>query len=191
MKAADWTLDHPFAVRCHWPVMALGSALFAALTAVGAAVAFPLAFSPVPVTLQTFFVVLAGAVLGPVWGPVSQLAYLAAGVSGLPVFAGGLAGPGALLGPTGGYLVGFVLGAWTAGLLTRAGSSWPRLTFGLLAAHAVIFLFGTSHLVVFVGSAWDRAFLLGVAPFLPGTVFKTAAAVALLRSRRALGFFRS
>lgn len=190
MKSTAWTLDRPLAVTRHWPVMALGSVLFAALTAVGAAVAFPLPFSPVPVTLQTLVVILAGAALGPVWGPASQLMYLAAGAAGLPVFAGGLAGPGVLFGPTGGYLAGFVVAAWTAGLFTRAGASWPRLLLGLLAAHAVVFVFGVSHLLLFVGRSWSAAITAGFLPFVPGMIAKTAVAMGLLRSRRPLGWLR-
>jgi biotin transport system substrate-specific component len=153
-------------------------------------VAFPLPFSPVPITLQTLFVILAGVLLGPVYGPISQLLYLAAGVAGLPVFAGGVAGPGVLVGPTGGYLVGFVLGSWTAGLFTRPGSGWVRLVTGLLAAHAAIFVVGMAHLSVFVGSSLETAFRLGVVPFLPGMMFKTAVAAAAVRTRRLGGLFR-
>ena len=86
-------LDQPLALSRSHGTLALGSLLFAALTALGAVVAFPLPFSPVPITLQTLFVILAGAMLGPVYGPVSQLMYVMAGVAGMPVFAGGAAGP--------------------------------------------------------------------------------------------------
>ena len=188
MKNPTWTLDQPLAVTRPVTTLALGSVLFAFLTAAGAAVSFPMI--PVPVTLQTLFVVLSGAVLGPVFGPLSQILYLTAGVAGMPVFAGGAAGPGVIAGPTGGYLVGFVIAAWVAGLTTRAGASWLRLGFGLLLAHAVIFLFGASHLRLFLGSSWENAFRLGVAPFLPGMLVKTGLAAASLRGRRLLGWFR-
>jgi len=164
--------------------------LFACLTAAGAAVAFPLPFTPVPVTLQTLAVVLAGAMLGPVWGPVSQLLYVGAGVSGLPVLAGGAAGPGVLLGPTGGYLTGFVAGAWIAGLLLRPGAGWARLAMGLTAAHAVIFACGVSRLLAFTGLSVPVALELGLVPFLPGLAVKVLAGAALLRSRRVSGWFR-
>jgi biotin transport system substrate-specific component len=171
--------------------MALGSLLFAVLTAVGAAVSVPLPFSPVPITLQTFFVVLAGAVLGPVWGPVSQVTYVLAGLVGLPVFAGGTAGPGVLAGPTGGYLIGFVPAAWLAGLLVRPGSSWIRLVAGLTLAHAVVFVCGLSQLSLFTGRSLAAAVQLGLLPFVTGTVLKAAAAAALLKSRKASGWFRA
>jgi len=169
---------------------ALGVVLFAALTAVGATLAFPLPFTPVPVTLQTLAVILAGAMLGPVWGPVSQVLYLAAGIAGLPVFAGGAGGPAVLLGPTGGYLIGFVAGAWIAGLLVRPRSGWVRLGAGLLAAHAVIFVCGLSRLLAFTGMSVPAAVGLGLVPFLPGLAVKTAAAAVLLRPHRIQGWFR-
>jgi len=169
----------------------LGVVLFASLTAVGATLAFPLPFTPVPVTLQTLAVILAGAMLGPVWGPTSQLLYLAAGISGLPVFAGGMAGPAVLLGPTGGYLIGFVPGAWLAGLLLRPGAGWARLGAGLLAAHAVIFVCGLSRLLAFTGMSVSTSIELGLLPFLPGAAVKAVAAAALLRPRRLMGWFRA
>jgi biotin transport system substrate-specific component len=170
---------------------ALGVVLFAALTAVGATLAFPLPFTPVPVTLQTLAVILAGAMLGPVWGPASQLLYLGAGICGLPVFAGGIGGPAVLLGPTGGYLIGFVVGAWIAGLLLRPGSGWVRLGAGLLASHAAIFVCGLSRLLAFTGMSVPAALELGFFPFLPGLAVKTVAAAVLLQPQRVLGWFRA
>jgi biotin transport system substrate-specific component len=171
--------------------MALGSVLFAVLTAVGAAVSFPLPFSPVPITLQTFFTVLAGVVLGPVWGPVSQILYVGAGAMGMPVFAGGTAGLGVLAGPTGGYLVGFVAGAWLAGWIAAPGASWARLTCALLVGHAAVFACGVSQLLLFTGRSVEQAMTWGLVPFLPGTALKVAGALAVTRSRRLSGFFRS
>jgi biotin transport system substrate-specific component len=191
VKAAAWTQDRSLAGTRPGLVMALGSVLFAVLTAAGAAVAVPLPFSPVPVTLQTLFVVLSGAMLGPVWGPLSQVMYVGAGASGLPVFAGGTAGAWVLAGPTGGYLVGFVIASWVAGLLTRPGASWARLLVGLLAAHATIFLCGVSHLMLFAGRSATLAVQLGFFPFLPGLAIKTLAAAGALRTRRVAGWFRS
>lgn len=191
MKTAVWTLEKPFACVRPAGVMALGSLFFAVLTALGGAVSFPLPFSPVPITLQTFFSVLAGVVLGPVWGPVSQVLYLGAGLVGMPVFAGGTAGLGVLAGPTGGYLVGFVAGAWLAGWLAAPGASWFRLAGALLAGHAAVFVCGVSHLLLFTGQSVETALLLGFFPFLPGTALKLMGALALARSRTLCGWFRS
>jgi biotin transport system substrate-specific component len=186
----------PLAQDAHRPlsrsrVQPLLAALgFALATALAALTSVPLPFSPVPVTLQTLVVTLAGAALGPVWGPVSQILYVGAGLCGLPVFAYGTAGPGVLLGPTGGYLVGFVVAAWIAGLLVRPGVSWMRLVPGLLAAHAAVFLCGVSHLAIYTRNDLAGALALGLIPFLPGTVLKTVVAALCLRSPRFLGWLR-
>ena len=93
--------------------------LFAALTALGAQIAVRLPFSPVPVTLQVLMVIGCGLILGSRRGLTSQLTYLAAGVLGLPVFAGGTGGPAVILGPTGGYLLAFPVAAFAAGWLSE------------------------------------------------------------------------
>jgi biotin transport system substrate-specific component len=190
VNTGTWILENPMTrTRSVW-ALALGSLLFAALTGLGAALSFPLPFSPVPVTLQTFAVVMAGAMLGPIWGPVSMMLYISAGVAGMPVFAGGLSGPGILVGPTGGYLVGFVVAAWLAGLLVRPGVSWPRLALGLVASHLAVFVCGVSQLMLFTGQSFPLALELGVLPFLPGLAAKVTAAAGFLRSHRLTGWFR-
>jgi len=117
---------------------------FAALTAVGARLQVHLPFTPVPVTGQVFCVLLAGAALGARLGFVSQVQYLAAGAVGLPVFAHG-GGPGALLGPTGGYLIGFPLAALVVGALAARAGKRHGLTFAAcLSGVAVIYVFGAA-----------------------------------------------
>lgn len=154
---------------------ALLSVLAASLAVAAAAqVALPLPFSPVPVTLQTVAVVLVGAALGPRLGALAILTYLAEGSAGLPFFAGGTSGPAVLLGPTGGYLVGFVVSAFLAGLLIERGW-WPLLAFGF--AGAVVYACGLPWLALFVGA--ERAPALGLLPFLPGDLVKTVAASLL------------
>ena len=156
-----------------------GVAAFALLTALGAFIRIPLPFTPVPVTLQTFFVVLAGVYLGGRDGAASQLAYLAVGATGLPVFAGG-AGVAHVLGATGGYLLAFPIVAWLVGAMLRPGDRLPRTLAVLLAAKLVIFGLGTAWLAQVLGVGAERAIALGVLPFLPGTVLKLAAATALV-----------
>jgi len=95
------------------------AALFAALTGAVAWFRIPLPFTPVPITLQTLMVLLSGAVLGPYYGAVSMGIYLALGAIGLPVFAGGSSGVGALLGPTGGYLFSYPVAAFVIGFLLQ------------------------------------------------------------------------
>lgn len=91
------------------------AALFAALTAAVAWFKIPLPFTPVPITLQTLVVLMSGAMLGPYYGALSMIIYLVLGAIGLPVFAGGSSGIGALLGPTGGYLFSYPIAAFVIG----------------------------------------------------------------------------
>ena len=114
--------------------------LFAALLCVSSYVVLPI--GPVPVTLQVLFVLLSGAVLGAKMGALSVVIWILLGAFGLPVFAGGKAGPMVLLGPTGGYLLGFVICAWTVGLLTRGHSesklrTGAAMLVGLTIAYAI------------------------------------------------------
>lgn len=166
---------------------------FAIATALGAQVFVPLPFTPVPMTLQTLFVVLAGALLGPRLGAASQLAYLAMGVAGLPVFYGGSFGLAHLLGPTGGYLLAFPVTAWVAGVVARPSgrrglTELGRLFVGLLAASLVILAGGTAWLAALTGDA-DGALTLGLVPFLVGDLVKVglAALIAWRGRDRTLG----
>jgi|SRR5687767_330202 len=158
------------------------------LIALSAQVAIPLPFSPVPVTAQTLALLILAAGLGRVRAAAAALCYLAEGASGLPVFAGGSAGPHVLAGPTGGYLAGFVPAAWLVGALAERG--WDR-HFGLtavamLAGNAVVLALGAAWLGVFVGV--ERAIALGVVPFLFGDLVKSGMAALLLPlAWRALG----
>lgn len=159
--------------------------LFAALTAVGARAAVPMPGTAVPVTLQTLFVLLAGSLLGARLGAASQIAYLAAGVAGLPVFAAG-AGAAYLFGPTGGYLLAFPAVAAAAGWIAARGPSAgvARLAWlgaGLFAASLLVFVGGAAQLAILTGDL-ARAIQLGVLPFLVGDVVKVAVA-ALVSAR--------
>ncbi|NIM03846.1 biotin transporter BioY [bacterium] len=149
-------------------------ALFAALTGVGGLIAIPLPFTPVPITLQTFFTFLAGAILGKYLGSLSQLIYLLLGIIGLPVFAKGSSGLGVLLGPTGGYLVGFVPAAFLIGWILEKKEKPPyaliflAMVVGLLA----IYLPGVGWLMWVARMNLVKALFLGALPFLPGDVVK-------------------
>jgi biotin transport system substrate-specific component len=120
---------------------------FAAATAIGAHLEIP--HEPVPFTLQTMIVLLAGAFLGARNGAVSQVLYLAAGVLGAPVFAGGAIGAAKLLGPTGGYLLSFPVAAAITGYLVQQRRSLVWTVAGMGAALIVIFASGTIHLYAF------------------------------------------
>ena len=155
--------------------------LFVALTAVGAYLAFPLPGTPVPVTLQTLFVLLAGAFLGPWLGGFAMAAYLALGLAGAPVFSGGGSGLPWLLGPTGGYLVAFPAAAFAVGWVVQGGGGWVRLTAAFVLGTALIFAGGVAQLSLVSASAPATAVALGVVPFLPGAILKAAAGVAIVR----------
>lgn len=153
---------------------------FNLLLVASAYVAFPLPFSPVPVTGQTFGVLLVAMALGRVRGTGVVVAYLLEGAAGLPVFAGGAAGPQVLFGPTGGYLLGFVLAAYMVGSLAERG--WDRTIFRSIVAmtigYAIIFACGVAMLSRFVPV--DTVIALGLTPFLVGMLVKIGLAAWIL-----------
>ncbi len=155
------------------------AALFGALTAVGAFIIIPL--PPVPITAQTFFLNVAAAVLGGPLGAASQFIYVMLGVVGMPVFAGGKAGLGVLFGPTGGYLIGFILGAFVIGFLAGkkkdAGVLWHA--FSMLAGMVIIYSLGVLQLSFVARLDLIKAVSVGVLPFLPGDMVKIALAAWL------------
>ena len=163
--------------------LVLGGSLFVAMMA---QLAVYLPFSPVPVTMQTFAVLLIGMAYGSRLGALTLLVYLLEGASGLPFFAGGLGGPTVLVGPTGGYLIGFVAAARLTGWLAERG--WARKVWstGLVfaAGSFVIYLFGALWLSRFVGVG--QAIQVGVLPFLIGDIFKVARAGAGLPAAHTL-----
>ena len=175
-----------------WLARAFGIAAVVVLIALGAHVKLFLPNNPlVPVTLQTFFVLLAGAMLGPRDGMIAVLCYITVGIVGGPVFALGSGGLAYLAGPTGGYLVGFVAAAGVVGRAARTdagGESAPRwrLAAGLLAGGALILLLGWAHLALVVGRGWSRAVDFGVRPFILGDLLKVAAAWTTVVAERRL-----
>jgi len=136
---------------------------------------------PVPITLQTYAVCIVGALFGARLAAATVALYLIEGAVGLPVFAGGAAGFAHLLGPTGGYLVGFLIAATLTGALVERGwKSFTALLGVMLLAHIVVFAFGVLQLQLFVG--WTQAWSAGVAPFIIGTLIKAVAAAATVRA---------
>lgn len=146
--------------------------IFSILTAAGAYIQIPL--SPVPVTLQTFFVLLSGAMLGGKRGALSQLAYLFYGICGLPVYAGGMAGAAVLLGPTGGYLLSFPIAALAAGYLVSGEKNLLWNVAGCIISSLPILLFGTLQLHMIFGGSTENAFIVGFVPFIAGDFIKCA-----------------
>ena len=156
---------------------------FSLLMALAAQVVIPLPWTPVPITGQTFAVLLTGALLGPRLGALAMIAYLIEGASGLPFFAAGGSGLQRLLfSPTSGYLLSYPAAAFVVGLLAERG--WDRRFLTAAAAMAlgslVILLGGWAWLARFVSPA--AAFQAGVAPFLIGDLVKIALAAAVLPS---------
>lgn len=161
---------------------------FTVLMALSAQVAIPLPFTPVPLTLQTLTVLLTGALLGSRLGAVTMLAYLAEGLAGLPVFAGGanawsassIPGVPVIMGPTLGYLIGFVFGAALVGFLAERGwdRRWWSTFLAMLLGNMVIYAFGVGWLSTIAGLT--VALAKGMVPFLLGDAIKITAAMAAL-----------
>lgn len=157
------------------------AALFAALTAVGAFIRIPM--PPVPVTLQTFFAMLAALVAPPLTATLAMAAYLIIGLAGLPIFTTG-GGPAALLGPTGGFLLALVPAVLVASIIAHIPGK-SRLLFNiiaLLAANVIIYGIGVPWLKNSLDLTWEAAFAAGCAPFLIGDTVKVVIAL-LLASR--------
>jgi len=159
------------------------TAVFTSLIAAGAFAVVPV--GPVPIVLTSLFVVLSGLLGGFRIGVTSVFIYLLLGILGLPVFAGGTGGFAVITGPTGGYLFGYLLAAAFSGLIfwVRNESS-KKMIFLLallasLAGAAVIYIPGLYWLKLSLGMDWGKVLKIGILPFIPGDLLKTAAAVAL------------
>jgi biotin transport system substrate-specific component len=150
------------------------------LVGISAKIRVYLPFTPVPVTGQTFVVLMLGALFGSYRGALTMLAYLLEGVLGLPVFTS-VTGAAALFGPTGGYLVGFIVAAYIVGRLAEMG--WDRRVLTTVAAmligDAVLLAFGFVWLTLLLADV-KTAFIAGVVVFLPGDILKITLAAAIL-----------
>lgn len=163
---------------------------FALLTALMAQVEIPLWFTPVPITGQTFAVLLAGAALGWRAGAASMGLYVALGAIGLPFYSGGDGGWTAATGATGGYLVGFVLAAALVGHLAERGHDRNVITAitAFVAGNALIYLFGVVWLAAYLDVGATEAMELGLVPFVVGDLVKIGlAGVALPTAWRLVG----
>jgi len=162
---------------------------FGTLMAAFARITIPLPFTPVPITGQTFGVLLTGALLGRKRGALAMLIYLVEGVAGLPVFAGGLSawsawsvGVPVIIGPTAGYLFSYPLAAYLVGLF--AERNWDRgfwrACIAMLAGEGVIYLIGVAWLAIYIGP--QLALPLGFLPFIPGDALKLLLVALVLPS---------
>jgi biotin transport system substrate-specific component len=153
--------------------------LFAALTAVGAFVSIPIGL--VPISLQNLFTFLSGMVLGSKLGTFSQLIYILLGVVGLPVFSGFRGGFGVLLGPTGGFLTGFVISTYVVGKIIEKMEdvrTWSYFIVGLVGI-IIIYACGVTQLLIVTEIGLKEAVLVGIIPFLPGDFLKLITASLL------------
>lgn len=159
---------------------------FSLLMALSAQIVFPI--GPVPITGQTFVVLLTGALLGSRLGAMAMIVYLIEGASGLPFFSGGMSGVGHLLGQTGGYLVAFPAAAFITGAF--AEHDWDRRFPTAVAAMAigsvVIMLSGWAWFSILTNTPIDVAFKIAVLPFIPGDIIKILIAAAALPTGWAL-----
>jgi biotin transport system substrate-specific component len=154
----------------------LGGAAFVGVTA---QIVIPLPFTPVPLTLQTFAVLLVGAALGTWRGVASMVVYAAAGSAGVPWFSAGSSGAG---GASYGYILGFIVAAGVVGRLAERGATLtPLRTAGLMVVgNLVIYSIGVTYLKFAIDVPWSTALALGVVPFLLGDALKIALAAGLL-----------
>ena len=175
LTLADVALPRPGLLR--QVLLIVGASV---VTALAAQIAIPLPGTPVPITGQTFAVLLSGAALGARRAFLAQLLYLAEGAIGLPVFAGGGLGVAKLLGPTGGYLIAFPFAAAVTGALAQRG--WDRrsvtMLLAMLLGSGLIFGLGLLGLSRFVPAS--QLLATGLLPFLPGDLIKSSLAALAL-----------
>lgn len=196
MSNSSTTAAHSPIAAVLWPTRADGAAgmvravvlaaLGTALLTISAKINLPLPF--VPMTLQTMVVLMIGAAYGWRLGVATVIAYLTEGAIGLPVFAGPIGGLAPLLGPTAGYLFGFIVAAFVTGWLSERG--WDRSVQRLFVAMAI------GHLAILgMGFAWlafglklgvEKAWLVGLLPFIAGSLVKNALGAALVPAVRRL-----
>ncbi len=153
--------------------------LFAALMAIMAQISVPLPFSPVPITGQTFGVFLVGGILGSRHGAVSMLVYMIMGAVGLPVFHHAQGGLHIVLGPTGGYLWGFVVGVYLLGKVVEKKSTYGTTVLGMGLCLLAVYALGVLQLSFITGLMLPQALMIGAVPFLPLDVVKLFAAAGL------------
>ena len=172
----DPVAEHPARTTA---AMLLLSLFGACLTGVLAQMRLPLPGTPVPLTGQVLAVLVCGALLGSGYGALSQIIYVAFGVAGAPWFAGGAHGFAVLAGPTGGYLLGFVVAALFLGTVSErtnaAKTLGAQLTL-MLVAVSIIWFFGLIHIVVTLQVSLTTAFIWGVVPFIAADVIKAVLA---------------
>lgn len=182
-------LDYISATMLRSPIMnmktneltnAVLACLFAALISIGAYIAIPLPGTPIPIVLQNMFIMLAALLLGPWWGLLAVAFYLLFGIVGMPVFSGGTGGIAKLLGPTGGYLVGYIPAVIIIGLISGIGRrTIPANLAACVAGMAIVYTFGVVRLKTVLNAGWGQSLAAGLYPFLIGDGIKIVLASLL------------
>ncbi len=152
--------------------------IFTAMTVLGGYIAIPL--GPVSMVLSNFVILLSGLLLGSKRGTAVAFTYLLLGSLGLPVFAGGTSGIAHIIGPTGGYLIGYLPAAFITGLMSEYKKrSLFKDTIALIIGALSIYAFGIPWLKFSLGMSWIKAISAGMLPFLPGDAVKIIAAALI------------
>jgi biotin transport system substrate-specific component len=160
--------------------MIVFTSLFTALIVIGGYLSFPMPYSPVPIVLSDFFVMLAGLSLGAAGGATSVGMFLFIGALGIPVFAGGRAGLAVFMGPTGGFLLGYLVGVFIIGFISGKGKpSFIKNLIGLVLGNMIIFGLGVPWLKLVLKVDWGKALVLGLLPYMIGNGIKIIVAFAL------------
>jgi len=175
-------VDHWFA-KTKTAAVAEVSALVA-LTALAAQVAIYLPFTPIPLTLQTFVILLGAAAVGAQRAAIAQASYLALALAGMPIMADGKGGLTAVYGATSGYLVGFIFASLAVGYLASSLSTnkFKNVFVSYFAGTIIIYLFGMIGLMIYANISFTTAFSIGALPFIIGDIAKAIAAGLLLPS---------
>ena len=151
----------------------ISCSLFAALTAILSQISIPLPFTPVPINLATLSVLLSGALLGKKGGAISQVVYTLLGAIGLPVFANFLSGIGVIFGPTGGYIIGYIVAAFVVGIIIEK-TNRNLITYLLSMILGIIscYILGTAWFMYITNSNLLTSLTMCVFPFIPGDIVK-------------------
>ncbi len=165
------------------------TALFAALTAACGFISIPVPGTPLPIVLQNMMVVLDGLLLGPVWGTAAVVLFILSGLIGLPVFSGGTAGIARIMGPTGGFIIGYAISALVAGLVASRPAigkktSVVRLAVAALCGFAVMYIPGVFHFMRTMEKTFGETMALCVLPYLPGDGIKLVLSVIMAATLR-------
>jgi biotin transport system substrate-specific component len=161
------------------------TALFTSLTAVGGFISIPL--GPVPVTLQTIFVVLSGLILGAKLGALSQITYVILGLIGVPIFSGGTGGLTSVVSPTFGFLIAFIIAAYVIGKLTENNKSLSRIIYSVILGSLIIYAIGVPYFYLIFTSFLGKdinfyaALKYACIPFIPGDIIKATISIILAK----------